>query len=124
MRALVTSGVIVAMLIFWTGRAPLPTQPLIRPTDWLAPYLVTYREEIKRAQDVGDIPRTIAAFDAFFRYQPEPWRLLSSGDREIANFFGRMHADCAALLRQAGHPDRALTEMAIADRYFGVTGGR
>jgi len=122
MRAVITIAAIGVMLIFWTGRAPSPTQPLIRPTDWLAPYLIAYRDEIKRAQDVGDIPRTIAAFEAFFRYEPEPWRLLSSGDREIANFFGRMHADCATLLRQSGRPGEAQAQMAQADRYFGVIG--
>jgi hypothetical protein len=121
-RAVAVTAVVVATLIFWTGRAPLPTQPLVRPTDWLAPYLISYREEIKRAQDVGDIPRTIAAFEAFFRYEPEPVRLMSSGDREIANFFGRMHADCATLLRQSGRPDEAQSQMARADQYFGVIG--
>jgi 4-amino-4-deoxy-L-arabinose transferase-like glycosyltransferase len=116
-RFLACSAVLV-LLTLWTGRAMAPDRPLIRPSDWFMPYLSEYRTQIKTAVDSQNREHAVAVFLEFFRYEPSPAALEPSASGDVAEFFGRMHADCAALLNELGRTAEARAQLDQADRFF------
>jgi hypothetical protein len=106
-RPLGLTAAALAAVLLWTGRTSPVTQPLIRPADWFSPFLVKYEAEMQRAVDERNPGRAAAAFLEYFRYEPDVAEILATNSPELALGLGRMHQDCADLLRQSGQSDLA-----------------
>jgi len=116
-RVLACAAILV-LLALWTGRVTASDRPLIRPSDWVTPYLSEYRTRIKTAMDAQNREGAVAAFFEFFRYEPSPAALDPSSGGDVAVFFGRMHADCAALLNELGRTAEARVQMNRAEQFL------
>jgi tetratricopeptide (TPR) repeat protein len=113
--ALAAAGA-VAIAAVWTGR-PLHGQPLIRPSDWLTPYVVRYEPQAKAALDAHDPAGAAAAYLAFFRYEPDAGQLAATS-QDLVLALGEMHADCATYLREAGQARGAQAQLNRAGTLF------
>jgi hypothetical protein len=118
-----TASVIAVLLIgLWTGR-PLPDdRPLIELNDWLTPFLVEYKFEVKAAMDAHDDGRAAAAYLAFLRLEPDfseferaGGGLAKSSDREVARTFAQVHEVCGQFLKSAGQVGAAEVEFKKAE---------
>jgi len=113
--ALAAAGLVTVTIAGWTGR-PLPDhQPLIRPTDWLLPYLAEYQGEIERADEAHDRAAAVAAYLQYFKYEPDADQLLTMGTPDLFRSLASLHRRCGAALHELGRDPEAYAEMARAD---------
>ena len=89
-RGAAAAAAVVLLLAFATGRPIPPGVPLIRPDDWMIPYVLEYGERITATMEAGDSDRAIAAFTGLFAYEPLAADLdpLTSG--EVADALARL----------------------------------
>ena len=116
-RGAAAAAAVVLLLAFATGRPLPPGVPLIRPDDWMIPYVLEYGERITATMEAGDSDRAIAAFTGLFAYEPLAADLdpLTSG--EVADALARLHDDCAGLFRKSGRIPQADAHAARASEF-------
>src|SRR5439155_24046332 len=93
----------VTLMMVWTAR-PLD-RTLIRPVDWMTPFVVRYQAEVQAAATAHDPAAAAAAFLRFFRSEPGTGQLAVADSRQLALDLGAMHRDCAELLQESGQAD-------------------
>jgi 4-amino-4-deoxy-L-arabinose transferase-like glycosyltransferase len=116
-RVRIASVLAVLSLGAWTGR-PLPDErSLMDLTDWLTPFLVDYKNDVRDALDAHDNARAAAAYLAFLRYEPDFAGFEHNGavlarpaDREVARTFAQIHDVCGRLLAESGQLQKAGAE--------------
>jgi tetratricopeptide (TPR) repeat protein len=117
-RAALTMVGILA-LASWTGR-PLEGRALIRAGDWRVPFSTRDELEVQRALAAHDPAAAAVAYLDFFKYEPDVAQLTSPHDRTALLMLGRMHAECAALLREAGQAAAAKAQVDRANVFLGL----
>jgi hypothetical protein len=104
----------------WTGRPLSSDQLLVRTSDWLVPWSVTYESEVYGALDAKNPAAAGAAYLEFFQYEPTEAQILASGDPRLAPEFADMHQECAQILRLARQPSLADQQLQRANRLVGL----
>jgi hypothetical protein len=116
-RGAAAAAAVVLLLAIATGRPLPPGVPLIRPDDWMIPYVLEYGDRITSAMEAGDSDKAIAAFTGLFAYEPPPADLDPLTGGEVADAFARMHDDCAELFRKSGRIPQADAHAARASEF-------
>jgi 4-amino-4-deoxy-L-arabinose transferase-like glycosyltransferase len=123
-RPAVAASLAVIALGVWMGRPLTAVQREIRPIDWLLPLLVKYEQDVEAANAAGDYPAAADALLAFFRYEPSDAQIAATRTPELAQMFGHLHRQCAALLERSGRAAAAVDHHRRADRLLGGRGGQ
>jgi 4-amino-4-deoxy-L-arabinose transferase-like glycosyltransferase len=97
----------VLVVAAWTGRPLAADQRLIRTSDWILPWSVTYESQVYGALDAKDPARAAAAYLEFFNYEPTDAQIIAARDPQLAPELADMHRECAQILRLAGQPAQA-----------------
>jgi 4-amino-4-deoxy-L-arabinose transferase-like glycosyltransferase len=100
---LLVAGLIVVS--FWTMR-PLPAYvPLIRPDDYMVPYVTVWDPEEKQAREQRDWRRAAGILRDSLRWEPEEMT-----DPRLLRYFAGVHQRLAADLRNSGENEAAAAE--------------
>lgn len=90
------------------------SRPLIRPADYIAPYLIYYDPLVRRAEQDGDWHRAAEVMQESLRYEPAVVRQMGQvrspqdgEELQLAGYFATVHHRYARLLRRTGRMDTA-----------------
>lgn len=120
-RAVTVAGA-VTLLALWTDRPLASDQVLVRMSDWILPWSVSYQTQVYDALDAHQWARGAAAYVEFFeRYEPTDAEIIAAGDRTLAPELADMHRECAGILLRAGQPAQAQQQLTKADHLEHLT---
>jgi 4-amino-4-deoxy-L-arabinose transferase-like glycosyltransferase len=112
----------VLAIAMWTGRPLANDQVLVRMADWILPWSVSYQAKVYDALDAKDWARGAGFYLEFFRrYEPAEEQIVASADPTLAPELADMHRECAGILRMAGQPALAQSELDRAERLLHLT---